>query len=335
MALRLLRARKINIISIVGVMLGVASIIVVLSVMDGFQRELRAMIRGTLSDLIIELDPRENASYRAIKKAVEDVEGVEAVTLQRHAFGLLPAKTRDTDGERQNYLPVRVVGIIPEDEQRVSNVFEYMQEAGGQPDDPFDVKVDWFIPEEMPRIVISDWFARRVGRTMPLQIGEVITLLSVAEVTEEGAPKYVSTSRDVVVSRIYSSGNSEYDRYHVYVDLTKARQYFFSTDEATISELRVKLDNYERASDLRHSVALALEPFDPDIAAMPEWRIETWEERQRNLLRAVDNEKFLLAFVLFFITIVACFTIFATLTMTVVEKTREIGVLRALGATPS
>ena len=56
MALRLLRARKINLISILGVMLGVGAIIVVLAVMDGFQRELRAMIRGSLSDLIVELD---------------------------------------------------------------------------------------------------------------------------------------------------------------------------------------------------------------------------------------------------------------------------------------
>ena len=55
-ALRLLRARKINLISIVGVMLGVGSIIVVMSVMDGFQTDLREMIRGTLSDVIVEFD---------------------------------------------------------------------------------------------------------------------------------------------------------------------------------------------------------------------------------------------------------------------------------------
>jgi lipoprotein-releasing system permease protein len=85
---------------------------------------------------------------------------------------------------------------------------------------------------------------------------------------------------------------------------------------------------------MRGAVANALAPFDRDIADYPAWRVQTWEQRQNNLLRAVNNEKFLLAFVLFFIVFVACFGIFATLTMTVAEKTRDIGVLRALGATP-
>ena len=89
MALRLLRARKINLISILGVTLGVAAIIVVLAVMDGFQRELRAMIRGSLSDLIVELDTSREVSYEEVKQGIEAVKGVEAVTLQRHTFGLI------------------------------------------------------------------------------------------------------------------------------------------------------------------------------------------------------------------------------------------------------
>jgi len=86
---------------------------------------------------------------------------------------------------------------------------------------------------------------------------------------------------------------------------------------------------------MREPIARVLGAYDQEIALSPDRTIQSWEDRQRPLLRAVQNEKFLLGFVLFFIVLVACFTIFATLTMTVVEKTREIGVLRALGATPS
>jgi lipoprotein-releasing system permease protein len=85
---------------------------------------------------------------------------------------------------------------------------------------------------------------------------------------------------------------------------------------------------------MREPIARVLGEYDETIALDPTGTIQSWEDRQRSLLRAVQNEKFLLGFVLFFIVLVACFTIFATLTMTVVEKTREIGVLRALGATP-
>ncbi|MHC4491614.1 MAG: ABC transporter permease [Planctomycetota bacterium] len=333
-ALRLLRARRINLISILGVMLGVASIIVVMSVMDGFQLELRTMIRGTLSDLIIQVDPSRTGQYEPLKAALEELDGVKAVTLQLHTFGAIPGQNRATDGGRQNYLPVRIVGLIPEHEARVSKVIEQMKGEEGQPDNPFEVALDSFVPPEMPRVVISTWMARRLGGTLPVDVGDRFVLITLEEAGAEDRPQYVTNDREVVVSRIYSSGNTDYDKLHLYVDATGTGRDFFPEGQSVIAELRVKLDDYTRAAEQREVVARAIAPFDPSISAYPRWYIETWEERQRNLLRAVENEKFLLAFVLFFIVLVACFTIFATLTMTVVEKTRDIGVLLALGATP-
>jgi lipoprotein-releasing system permease protein len=333
-ALRLLRARRINLISILGVTLGVASIIVVMSVMDGFQRELRTMIRGTLSDLIIQVDPAHAGQYEPLKESLEEIDGVEAVTLQLHTFGAIPGQNRATDGGRQNYLPVRIVGLIPAHEARVSRVIEQMKGEEGQPDDPFEVALESFVPPEMPRVVISKWMARRLGGSLPLEVGNRFVLITLEQTGGEDRAQYVTNDREVIVSRIYSSGNTDYDKLHLYVDATGTGRDFFPDGQSVIAELRVRLTDYMRAAELREVVARAIAPFDPSISAYPRWYIETWEERQRNLLRAVENEKFLLAFVLFFIVLVACFTIFATLTMTVVEKTRDIGVLLALGATP-
>jgi lipoprotein-releasing system permease protein len=331
-AVRLLRARKINLISIVGVMLGLGSIIVVMSVMDGFQVELRDMIRGTLSDMIVQFDSRLVPRVEEVRGAVEGVPGVEAAALQLHTMGVIPVKDyRGIDGGSQTHMPVRVVGIRPGEEERVSKVLSHMEPARGQPADPFAIADD-FVPEDMPRVVISRWMARKLNR----EVGDQFTLITFEEVEQDGQRLFRAPSRWVVVSRVYSSGNAEFDKMHIYVDgrAGTSGDVFFRTPDATIAELRLRIRDYLAAPALREPIAEAVGPYDPRVYDSPRWFVETWEERQSNLLRAVNNEKFLLAFVLFFIIIVACFTIFATLTMTVVEKTRDIGVLRALGATP-
>jgi lipoprotein-releasing system permease protein len=357
MAMRLLRARWINLISILGVMLGVASIIVVLSVMDGFQRDLKEMIRGTLSDVLVEIRPVAAASYEPIKNELESIPGIEAVTLQRHTFGALPASGRDSMGSRNNYLPVKVSGLIPEDEGRVSQVLDFMLSlpdsvedyrrlgvdpppgAKPTPRDPFELQLgedDPLIPEEWPRVAISEYLSYRLGTGWrPLRPKQEFELISFEEFEDEkGRRTYRPQTRKVVISRIFKSGHSEFDRGNIYVDLRGSGKIFFRNPEGTVCEFRMRLGKGVDLDDMREPIARVLGRYDENIALDPAGTIQSWEDRQRPLLRAVQNEKFLLGFVLFFIVLVACFTIFATLTMTVVEKTREIGVLRALGATP-
>ena len=357
MALRLLRARWINIISIIGVMLGVASIIVVLSVMDGFQRDLKTMIRGTLSDVLVEIRPSAAAKYREIQQQLEQIPGIEAVTLQRHTFGALPASRRDSMGSRENYIPVKVSGLVWNDEARVSSVMNYMEplpdsaedfekegmsppkDANKTPENPFELVLSEFdplIPDEWPRVAISRYLAQRLGTAWrSLKPNQEFDLISFEEtINDEGKRVFQANSRKVVVSRIFKSGNSEFDSSNIYVDLRGSGKAFFANPEGTICEFRMRLSEGKTVTEMRDPIARVLGPYDENVALDPIGTIQTWEDRQRPLLRAVQNEKFLLGFVLFFIVLVACFTIFATLTMTVVEKTREIGVLRALGATP-
>jgi len=339
-ALRLLRARKINLIGILGVMVGVASIIVVMAVMDGFQHELRAMIRGTLSDMIIELHPRGAARFGEIQAAVEAVPGVAACSLQKHSGAFVNAQIRDAvDGSRRNTIPLVVVGILPEDERRVSQFFRYVLPAEGQPEDPFEVEPigAQLIQEETPRLVLSRGLAKRIGFALdgaPLVPGRSFPLVALSVSADDGRSSVATADYEVVVSRLYDSHNSEYDRLYVYTSLVGPGAKLFPENGEVIVELRIKLDDYRRARELAAPIARAVGPFDPQVLREADIRVQTWEERQANLLGAVNHEKMLLAIVLFFIVVVASFNIFSTLTMTVVEKTRDIGVLRAIGATP-
>ncbi|MCZ6574124.1 MAG: ABC transporter permease [Planctomycetota bacterium] len=351
-AMRLLRARKINIISILGVMVGVASIIVVMSVMDGFQKELRTKIRGTLSDFIIAINP-ESVVYEDLKRDVENVDGVEAMTIQYHTAVVVPIEYRELDGGRQSTMLVRLVGIEPDEEGRISDFLHYLENEPPDPDprfppngqppnpqpfpkDPFEVRN--YPLDEDPRVVLSDWLAKRIGYATigrRLVVGDTFVIVNLEDKGSDGSTDFVAHDRTVVISRIYESGNSEFDRLHVYVHRDRTRGQFFNRTNPFHTELRVKLADYSRQAEIRPELHKAVGAHDPFVRLHPEHAIETWEERQNALLSAVENEKFLLAFVLFFIVLVACFSIFATLTMTVVEKTRDIGVLRALGATPA
>jgi lipoprotein-releasing system permease protein len=243
--------------------------------------------------------------------------------------GVIPGKNLGVDGGRQTHMPVRVVGILPEDEARVSQVMEHIGAKG----DPFAVSTEAFVPEDAPRVIVSEWTARRLG----FHVGEQLPLITFEEVSGNGGEAhYRASDRWAVISHLYKSGNTEFDKLHLYVDGRSGStgRLFFPAVDSMIAELRVKLGDYRDTEKVRGALIEAIGKYDPNVVEYPRWYVETWEERQSNLLKAVNNEKFLLAFVLFFIVVVACFTIFATLTMTVVEKTRDIGVLRALGATP-
>jgi lipoprotein-releasing system permease protein len=207
-----------------------------------------------------------------------------------------------------------------------------MTPALGHPENPFELDEEVlgeFLEEDTPRVAVSRWMARRLG----LHVGRRFVIVSLDRHMDDGE-SFVMNDQEVIVSRLYKSGNRDFDRLHVYVDLTASGRAFFRSVEGTVAELRIKLDDYSRFAEIRGSIIRAVGKHDPSVTVEPDWYVETWEDRQASLLGAVNNEKHLLAFVLFFIVLVGCFTIFATLTMTVVEKTRDIGILRALGATP-
>ncbi len=314
-AARLLRVRGINIISVCGIALGIACILLLLSVMDGYRIKLREVLRGTLSDVIVEVHVPEPALEADVIASVSGVAGVEAVSYQMQTVALvLP-----------DFLPTRVVGIDPEAERRVSSFFEYLLEPVAPSEDPFA------LPGGGSGVILSQKTADQLGVTP----GDSISLRTFEQSEDDdGKLRWGAVDHEVGVARLYSSQNTEFDRLHVYVDREMSRERLFTSDEATVKELRVKLteDGLSGTDTLERIWESAKVKNDTGDRSLP-LRIDTWESRQIFLLRAISNQKAVLSIVMLFIVLVGCFCILATLKMTVAEKRREIGVLRALGAT--
>ena len=205
-----------------GIALGIACILLLLSVMDGYRIKLREVLRGTLSDVIVEVYVPDPSLEEDVIASVGKVEGVEAVSYQMQTVGLVLPE----------FLPTRIVGIDPETERRVSAFFDYLLEPVAFNEDPFA------LPGGGSGVILS----KRIADQLGVSTGDSISLrIFDQSEDDDGKLRWGAADHNVGVARLYSSQNTEFDRLHVYVDRDMSRKRFFLSDEATVKELRVKL----------------------------------------------------------------------------------------------
>jgi len=339
LALRYIKSRPVNLISIGGVMLGVAVLIVVTAVMDGFQERVRAVVRGNLSHLAIvpkSLDLPEVSVLAARIKADEPrVVGIAPMVA-------LPVGYVYDDGRRgalrvmdKSVHVMTAIGLDWDLEKRIESELE-RRHGPGALDGGLQVlaKSDSADPFGSPRaksverapVMVSRSFLEyfhgklsKEGLESFLEKDLQITTL-VESKDASGQGSIAPENKNFVISAIYDGGDQAEDRARVIfrrLDLVEIGHL-----RSTWHELRVWLDDYEEAQ----AVKLAM------LARYPYLHVETWEDQRADFLRAVKTEKVLLVIVLSFIVLLGGFIILATLTLIVVEKTRDIGVLAALGA---
>ena len=154
-----------------------------------------------------------------------------------------------------------------------------------------------------------------------MEIGSEVTLLTAASLEVEEA----SQQRFEVLGA-FRTGMFENDFRYVYAQLWEVQQFIGVPD--CVSGVSVKLDDYRKADDIKPLVEREINA-DPYLGLA----VRTWKEQNKTLLQAVQMEKWLLAFIIFFIVIVAGFTIVSILAMMVIEKTKDLGILKSLGGT--
>ena len=321
MAFRYLRAHKIIYFSIVGVAVGILAMVVVTSLMGGFSRDMRSRIRGMQTHITVSLVDKN--------LWIKDYDRIcEAIRKLPHVTGCAPRiEYAAWLGRSGSYRDVHIIGIVPEAEKGTSDLENYFRKGNKQ---NFDLKPDSGDPTKYPGVVFGSELSGR----------DHVGLLT----ARHGTTPMLCVKDFEVVGK-FNSGMVEYDSNYVIMDLRSAQEFLQVEDPPRANLLAISIDNYElygretRAAIVEaiHKIRPCLDPASHRPGALGSqcgmFQTMTWEQSRRVLLQAVEVEKGMQYILLSLIVLVAGFNILAIYTMVVRAKTRDIGILRALGAT--
>ncbi len=288
--------------SVLGVMLGVMTLIIVLGVMNGFEKDLKEKILGTVSHLVVmSHSSRSVTGWADLMERIQDFDGVEATTPYIYAQAMLSTRGRVRG--------VIVRGIDPGTASKVISLPRYLIQ--GNINDVSERS------DDATGIIIG----KELAVLNSLRVGDVVQLISPqGKRTPIGAIPRVQNFR---IAGIFKSGMYEFDSNLVYMDLGQAQKFFEMGDGVT--GIEVHLADIYTAPKLGSRIE--------SILGAPFWT-RTWQEMYRNLFSALKLEKMAMFIILTFIVLVAAFNIIIALIMLVMEKSRDIAILKALGATP-
>ena len=272
----------ISIIAILGVVVGVAALMVVTAVMSGFSQDLRDKIIGNFSHLSISADLGIEQPQVVIKKlesmpqiqgASPFIDGQALVRQDKKVFG------------------IKIRGIDPQGIAQVSRLRDYLIYGD-------------ILRLDSQGVIVGKELARFLG----LQLGETVTL--------QVSPRKM---HKLVVRGIFSSGMYEYDTELIFLHLDKVKEML---RVSRVTGIAVKLDNIDRAPIIKEKIE--------NLLGYP-YRVRTWMESNANFFAALKLEKVTMFIILSLIVLVAALNIVSTLIVMVVQKTKDIGIFKAIG----
>ena len=303
--LRYVRARRrnyfisfISLTSIIGVGLGVMALITVLSVMNGFEKELKERILGMASHATVSEDGDVLNDWQPIAKEIMSHPDIIGVAPYFHAEGML------VKNKRVNGTIIR--GILPIEEPKVSTVTETMILG--------DI-------EELKEGKFNIVLGKELAMKLDVILGDKVTLIAPqANITPAGI---LPRLKRFTLVGVFEVGMHEFDSALALIHMNDAFRLFRKQGP---TGLRLKTNNILKAPTISREVA----------AQLPgRYWVVDWTQRHANFFRALKTEKTVMFVILLLIVAVAAFNIISTLVMMVSDKQSDIAVLRTLGASPS
>ena len=282
-------------ISVLCVTIGVAALIVVLAVMTGFEFELKKKVLGMYSHLSI-----WTAGRNALNNWQEVVQRTQGAP---HVVAASPYITGPVLlGPYRRVRLLYVLAANTEMERKVSELEQYMKAGTMAISDT--------------EIVLGEQVAKQMG----IRLGDVVKLTSSATIQTPDGP--VPVQMEFTAAGFFHTGNYDYDANFGYLTLPAGQRLFRLG--CAVHAVKVKLDNVDAA-------AVAQEALQERLGFG--YSVATWMDQNKALFGAVQMEKRVMFIILLLISVVAALNIVSTLVMVVLEKTKDIGILRSLGAT--
>lgn len=338
-SLRYLLSRRIAYISVIAITFGVMAMIVVTSVMDGFQDNIRKNIRNVDAALTVSADAdllNPEASYESVMARLKPflaenggpiVAASKRVTVFAHV--ITTAQGPKSYDDRAREWGIQLIGIDPKLESQVlpwNELLDRVQDPlSAVPNDPKTREQPFTyidptsgLPAAQPGILLGSWLARRlrVGR------GDLVTV-NTGKISRKpnGEPEIEGASERFIVVGSFESGRFDYDDHLAFCrGKTLQRILALSSDCSTV---HLKLADPEKSEIVKEEI----------MAKVPGISVTSWRDRLRSFAEALDVEKAVMLIICFFIVMVASASICGILYMLVIEKTRDIGILLAMGAT--
>ncbi|MRR53220.1 MAG: lipoprotein-releasing ABC transporter permease subunit [Deltaproteobacteria bacterium] len=311
--LRYLRAKRkstfisiITFISTAGVALGVMALIVVLAVMTGFEEDLTDKILGTNAHVVVMTPSGAIDDYQAVMGKMKSVPGVVAATPFIYSQVML------SNGPNVSGVVLR--GIETESDVQVTNLSKSIvegkltgldSESSGSTESP-----------AMPGIIIG----KELAKNLNIFVGDTLNVVSpLGNITPFGMVPKMKKFR---IAGLFNTGMFEYDSTLAYVGLRQAQD-FLGLDK-TVTGIQLKVKDVYQADKVAKTInqGFGYEFFARD-----------WMQMNKNILFALKTEKMVMFIILTLIVLVAAFGIASTLFMVVMEKTKDIAILKSMGAT--
>lgn len=295
----------ITLISVGGVAVSVAGLIVVISVMNGFDNDIRDKIIGTNAHVLVNAYTKEGIhDAAALTRRIEATEGVEAASAFYQGQAMLKSES--------GVIGVILQGIDPQAHSRIARLRENLRAGKLE-----DLKAKG--GDEAPAVFLGSELASHLDA----EIGTELTLFSpVFRMTPAGMMPRMAKLK---VAGKFQTGYYEYDSNLIYMSLEDAQKLFDAP--GVVNQIAVRVKDLGRAPE----IADKIQGMDNGL----NFWAKDWLRMNQNLFKALQTEKLIMFLILGCMVIVAAFNIVSTLVMMVMEKHKEIGVLRSLGSSAS
>ena len=327
-------------LSVGAVGVGLMSLIIVLSVMSGFEADLQEKILGTNAHAVVQKYDTDFPEWKDVMKTIAQVPGIKGqtpfiynevmLTSEGNIAGTIikgvdPATVGSVSDLPRNVNPPEAIDFLSHPEKILSEVQVPVEEEGPDPgrgagktrdEDPL-IRIGGQGAREpaLPGIIIG----RELAAQLKVMLGDRVNVVSPLG-GELGPQGPMPKSRPFRVAGIFYSGMYEYDSKFVYILLDEAQRFF---NVKGVTGIELKVENVDDARRISREVLTRLKGYP--------YRTRDWGEMNKNLFSALRLEKLVMGIILSVIVIIATGLIVATVTMLVLEKRKEISVLKALG----